>query len=83
MSISKFFFACRTGDIFSRFSDGRGQARSGQGARDTRDGEMLRKRICVSFFFPRISQSRVSRGPRPLRVAFFSIVRAMEIQLFR
>ena len=25
MSISKFFFACRTGDIFSRFSDGRDQ----------------------------------------------------------
>ena len=60
--MSKFFFASRTGDIFSRFSGEQRQARSGRGARDTLDGEMPRKRICVSFFFPAdFPVARVSR----------------------
>ena len=59
MSISKFFFACRTGDIFSRFSDGRGQARSGRGVRDTRDKE---KNMRFNFFPADFPVARVSRS---------------------
>ena len=95
MSISKFFFACRTGDIFRVFQMGEGKREEG-GERETRVmGKCPEKEYAFHFFPADFSVARVSRSTPAScrlknskkwlvsRLVFFSVVTAMEMQLFR
>ena len=95
MSISKFFFACRTGDIFRVVQMGEGNREEG-GERETRVMGKCPEKEYAFHFFSRGFLSRACLAvharfvsPEKLekmtgqQASFFSIVKAMEIQLFR